>query len=263
VIFRRLIVLVAAALSLSANTLLAAEQKLPQPDHIVVVILENHSFNQILNSKRKSFITDLASRAAIFKNSFAIGHPSQPNYFVLFSGSTHAVSDNHDHTFDAPNLADALLKANRTFLGFAEHGSPRKHNPWESFSNARATGRTFSMFPRDFTQLPTVCFVVPNLKHDMHDGSIREGDTWLKDHLTAYTDWAMTHNSLLIITFDEDDSKSDNRIPTMFVGAHVRPGRYSERITHFNVLRTILAMYALPAIGETAASPPIRTIWDR
>src|SRR4030081_3022997 len=39
----------------------------------------------------------------------------------------------------------------------------------------------------------------------LHDGSVRVGDTWLKVHFGGYAEWAKTSNSLLIITFDEDD----------------------------------------------------------
>jgi acid phosphatase len=53
--------------------------------------------------------------------------------------------------------------------------------------------------------LPTVAFVVPNLQHDMHDGSIAEGDRWLKANLDGYVQWVASHNSLLVFTFDEDD----------------------------------------------------------
>jgi acid phosphatase len=136
----------------------------------------------------------------------------------------------------------------------------------ESFTNARAVERNLSDFPSDFTQLPTVSFVVPNLDHDMHDGSVRDGETWLKDHLGVYAEWAKAHNSLLIVTFDESDDKSigkdDNHIPTIFYGDHVRPGRYAERVTHYSVLSTLLTMYGLQPFAEAAMTPPIRAIWN-
>jgi hypothetical protein len=151
----------------------------------------------------------------------ASAHPSAPNYFALFSGSTQGISDNNDHSFNTPNLAEALLAAGKSFIGYVETGSPRRHNPWESFTGASAIERNLSAFPSDFTQLPTVSFVIPNLDHDMHNGTVRAGDSWLKIHLGDYAKWAKTHNSLLIITFDESDDK--NHIPTIFYGARVRP----------------------------------------
>jgi phosphatidylinositol-3-phosphatase len=212
------------------------------------------------------FIHHLATDGTLFVNAFAVSHPSQPNYFALFSGSTQGISDNEDHTFDEPTLSSALNGAGKSFVGYVETGSPRKHNPWGSFVNARATERNFSEFPRDFTRLPTISFVIPDLNHDMHDGSVLVGDTWLKVHFGGYAEWAktynsLTYNSLLIITFDEDDGSAKNRIPTIIYGAHVRPGEYAEYISHYNVLSTLLALYGLTPFVEAATTPPIVTIW--
>jgi phosphatidylinositol-3-phosphatase len=79
-----------------------------------------------------------------------------------------------------------------------------------------------------------VSFVIPSLENDMHDGSVRDGDTWFKVHLSAYAKWAKTHNSLLIVTFDEDNYTAKNHIPTIIHGAHVRLGKYAERISHYS-----------------------------
>ena len=44
--------------------------------------------------------------------------------------------------------------------------------------------------------LPTVAFVIPNLNNDMHNGkpaqSIPAGDTWLRQNLDDYYQWAKT-----------------------------------------------------------------------
>jgi phosphatidylinositol-3-phosphatase len=252
----------AAMLSVPVHAAHAAGENLPQPDHVVVVILENHSFGQIVDPNRAPFIYGLAAGGALFVNAFAVSHPSQPNYFALFSGSTQGVSDNGGHTFDAPTLAGALHAARKSFVGYVETGSPRSHNPWVSFVNALGTERNLSTFPSNFTRLPTVSFIIPGLNNDMHEGSVRDGDTWLKVHLGAYAEWAKTHNSLLIVTFDEDDHSAENHIPTIIYGARVRPGQYAERISHYSVLSTLLAMYALPPFAEAATTPPIRSIWD-
>ena len=46
-----------------------------------------------------------------------------------------------------------------------------------------------SVFPTNFERLPSVSLVVPNLLHDMHDGSIAEGDAWLRRTLGGYAQW--------------------------------------------------------------------------
>ncbi|HKN97554.1 MAG TPA: alkaline phosphatase family protein [Pseudonocardiaceae bacterium] len=248
----------------------------PRFDHVVVVMEENHSFNDIIGSASAPYINGLAGRGALFADSFAITHPSQPNYVALFSGSTQGLtSDSCPHTFTANNLGNELRTAGFSFTGYSESlpadGSTvctsgeyaRKHSPWVDFSDLPSTvNRKFSEFPTDFTTLPTLSFVIPNLLDDMHDGTVAQGDTWLRDNLDAYVQWASTHNSLLIVTWDEDDNSQNNQIPTLFVGAHVTPGRYTEHITHYSVLRTLQDAYGLAPLGNSATATPITDVWQ-
>lgn len=240
--------------------------------------MENHGYQQVIGSSDAPYLNELAHQGALFSHSYAITHPSEPNYLALFSGSTHGVqSDSCPVTFNAPNLASGLLAAGKTFVGFAE-GLPsagsklcldgeyaRKHVPWTDFSNIPpSVNQPFSSFPAgNYSALPTVSFVIPNLCNDMHDCSVSTGDSWLKANMSGYVTWAMTHDSVLIVTFDEDDGTQVNQIPTIFVGQQVRPGSYSERITHYSVLATIEAAYELPRDGEAAAASPITDIWQR
>ena len=66
--------------------------------------------------------------------------------------------------------------------------------------------------------LPTVSFVVPNQENDMHSGSVRTADDWLRRNIRPYVRWARRHNSLLVLTWDEG-SGDDNHIATLVVGA--------------------------------------------
>ena len=259
-LFAAALVSVAAALSLCApSSALAETPSVPRPNHVVLVVMENRSYAEIRHNA--PFINDLAAKGALFTRSFAVSHPSQPNYFALFSGSTQGVEDNNSYTFTAPTLASALRAKGHSFTGYVERGSPRKHNPWESFVNSTDAERDLAQFPSDFSKLPTVSFVIPNLENDMHDGGIKQGDAWLRRHLADYAEWCMRTHDLLIVTFDEGDDKSKNQIFTLFYGKAVRSGRYGERIDHYTVLRTIEAMYDLPTLGKTAGIRPIDDIW--
>lgn len=234
----------------------------PKYDHVVVVVMENHSFDQIARPGAASYLQKLAKNGALFDNSHGVAHPSQPNYLALFSGSTHGVRDDGFHEVAAPNLAARLRSVGKAFSGYAEVGSPRKHNPWESFNDAKGTGKSLTKFPRDFAHLPAVSFVIPNLANDMHDGTIAQADTWLKAHMGSYANWARSHNSLLIVTFDEDDYGLENRIFTVFYGARVKVGRYSERVDHYTVLRTIEDIEGTAPLGTTVVKRAIRSVWE-
>ncbi|MDB5335079.1 MAG: hypothetical protein JWN70_698 [Planctomycetaceae bacterium] len=247
------------------------------PSHIVVVIEENHSYSQIIGSSDAPYINSLSQQGALMTNSFAIEHPSQPNYLDLFSGSNQGVGGDGvpSHTFSTPNLGGELIAAGLTFTGYSEdlpsagftgkssQDYVRKHNPWVNFEDIPAQDNLpfEGSFPSDFNQLPTLSIVVPNLSNDMHDGSVQQGDAWLHTHLDAYVQWAQTHNSLLVVTWDEDDFTRVNHIPTLFVGPMVVPGRYSETIDHFDVLRTLEDAYDLPYAGASAEATPITDIW--
>jgi hypothetical protein len=254
---------------------------LPKLDHIVVVVFENKEADQVAGSSSAPYFNELASRGASFSDSTAITHPSQPNYLALFSGSTQGVSDDSclkTGSFAGPDLGGELTAAGKTFTGYAESmpsggfagctasssggNYASKHNPWRDFKDVPASSdKTFAEFPKDFNQLPTVSFVVPNMCDDMHDCAVATGDAWLKANLSAYADWAPTHDSLLIVTFDEDDSAGPNVIPTTFLGAHVKPGPSAQHIDHYSVLRTIEDVYGLPHAGASAQAAPVSGVW--
>jgi arylsulfatase A-like enzyme len=250
----------------------------PTPDHTVVVVFENHAYNQVIGSSSAPYINSLKTNGASLSASYALTHPSQPNYFALFSGATQGITDDSCYTpgfSSQPNLASELIAAGKTWGSYNEglpsQGSTtcssgdyaRKHNPWFGFSNVpTSTAKTFAQFPSDYSTLPQVSFVVPDLCSDMHDCSVSTGDTWLKNNLSAYATWAKAHNSLLVVTFDEDNRLAGNKIPTVLYGQQVTPGATSATTyNHYDVLRTIEDMHGLPHAGNAASGKDITGIW--
>ncbi len=239
-------------------------------------MMENHAYGSIIGSQDARYINRLARQGALLTRSYAVTHPSEPNYLALFSGSTHGLSsDQCPVTLHGPNLAADLIAAGLSFGGYSE-GLPatgsktcgsgdyaRKHVPWTDFTNVPGSvNRPFRQFAATpFARLPTVSFVIPDLCHDMHDCPVATGDAWLRAHLGRYAAWALSHNSLLIVTWDEDDGSSSNHIVTIVTGQQVRPARYSKPVDHYNVLRTIEQAYGLPLRGAAATHYPISFIW--
>ena len=223
-----------------------------------------------------AYINSLAHQGALFTKSYAVTHPSEPNYLALYSGSTQGLTDDScPHTYSGANLGQALLQRRRSFVGYSEglpatgavdctHGAyARKHNPWVKLSLCSSCGQpaTDSLPGTGLEQLPRMSFVVPDLNHDMHDGTVAAGDQWLKSHLGRYAAWAPTHNSLLVLTWDEDDRSQGNHIATIVLGAHVRPGLYGERVDHYRVLRMLTDLEGVPAVGRGATARPVTSVW--
>ncbi|WP_411123647.1 alkaline phosphatase family protein [Streptomyces sp. x-19] len=275
--------LAAASLGLwaaSGATASAQAAALPAPDHVVVVMLENHAYSQVVGSSSAPYLNSLKAGGADLTQSFGLTHPSEPNYYMLFSGSNQGRTDDSCvpvGSMSAPNLASELLAAGQTWASYNEglpsQGSTtcssgkyaQKHNPWFGFSNVPTnTAKTMAQFPSDYSTLPKVSFVIPDLCNDMHDCSVGTGDTWVKDKLSGYAEWAKTHNSMLVVTFDEDNRLSGNRIPTLFYGAHVAPGSSSgTTYNHYNVLRTLEDLAGLSThAGNAAAASDVTGIWN-
>jgi phosphatidylinositol-3-phosphatase len=269
------------AITLFAMILLPSARagQLPRPDHVVVVIEENRGYEQIMDKLNiNSYIQALAMRGVVFTQSYGVTHPSQPNYLALFSGVTHGITNNAcPNSFDSDNLATRLLDKGLSFASFAEAlpnvgdvtcisgAYHRKHNPvsnWQGTRVAAELNKRFADFPQDFSKLPTISFVIPDQDNDMHDGSFEAADDWLKTRIAPYADWAMEHNSLLILTWDEDNYQADNHIVTILVGPMVKTGKSAQRINHYSVLRTLLDFYDLPALGASHDAEAITGVWS-
>jgi len=257
---------------------------MPKPDHIVIVIEENHAYAQIIGSDNAPYINSLIKdpNTVRFTQSYGIVWGSQVDYLDLYSGANQgAGGSGHpaNEPFTTPNLGRQLMDAGLSYSTYSqtlpftgyngdEYGAyVRIHNPAANWMGTgtnqipATTNQPFTAFPSDYTKLPTVSLVIPNVNKDMHDGTINEGDTWLRNNLNKYIQWAKTHNSLFILTFDEDDRKHNNHIPTFFTGAMVRGGRDTMHINHYNILRTIEDMYGLPYAGNAAFAKPITNCW--
>src|SRR4051794_8572585 len=243
-----------------------ARPTVPRFAHVLVVVEENHAAGEVIGNRAAPFMNSIARHGALLTRSYGITHPSYPNYLALFSGSTHGITDDScPHYYRGSNLGSQLRAHGFSFAGYADglpatgyrgctHGAfARRHAPWIDFRNLpRSLSHPMTSFPTSYAKLPRLAFVIPNVDHDMHDGTIAQADRWLRARLSGYLTWARTHDSLLVLTWDEDDKSAGNRIPTMIAGAHVRPGRYGTRVDHYRLLRTLEASFGLPALGHAA-----------
>ena len=238
----------------------------------MVVVEENHSAS-VLRNPASRYLRHLARNGANLTQFHAETHPSQPNYVALFSGYTRGLHDGCPHRFTARNLAHQLRVHGLSFAGYSENlprqgyrgcadgGYLRRHAPWTNFANvSRTANRPFTAFPSDYATLPTVSFVIPNVYHDMHDGTPAQADRWLRNRLGRYANWATAHRSLLVVTFDESDYTRGNRVPTIAVGYGVRRGRSSQRVDHYSLLRTIEDGLRLPPLGHARSAQPITAL---
>src|SRR5438874_1494203 len=59
---------------------------------IAVVVMENREYDRVVGNPAAPYVNGLARRYALATASFAISHPSLPNYLALTGGSTFGVA---------------------------------------------------------------------------------------------------------------------------------------------------------------------------
>ncbi|HLI15346.1 MAG TPA: alkaline phosphatase family protein [Acidimicrobiales bacterium] len=250
----------------------------PRPAHLVVVIMENYGFNEIIGNPNAPYINSLASSSALLTNYHAVSHPSEPNYLDIYSGSTQG-TDGSDActTSSAPSLGGEARAAGISIAGYFEGmgTSPAtdtgsyvcRHNPMAQFSDSAGLSHPFTDFPSgNYAALPQISFVVPDLANDMHNGSIASGDAWLRTNIDPYLQWARQNDSMLVVVWDENDSdpnynanqpgENGNNVAAIVAGANVTPGTYGEYYDHNSLLRTIEDAFGLAPLGASASASP-------
>ena len=259
-----------------------AAEGVPAFDHIFVIVMENRSLAQVIgNPDRAPYLNQLASQYGLATNYAAVAHPSLPNYLALTGGDTFGITtDCNDCTVSAPNLVvDRIVPSGRTWKAYMEgmpspcfigdrHRYVQKHDPFVYYDNISSGSQCDNVVPMDALAAdlaspdttPNYVWITPDACDDMHDCSTNMGDAWLQATVPlilsspAFT----AQNSLLVITWDEDDGTLANQVPTLVVSSQVEPGyRSTLAYTHYSLLRTIEDAWSLAPLGpnDAAASP--------
>jgi hypothetical protein len=247
----------------------------PHASSVVLVIMDGRDYDRVVGNAQAPFINGmLVPAAALMTDSHAVGHPSQPNYLALFSGSTQNIGDDScPHRFSTPNLGAEMIAAGKAFDGYSEampkdgyagcKALPyvRKHNPWVDFTNVPASSNLI-WFDLPGAQ-PTVSIIVPDVCNDMRDCSTKTGDNWLKANLPAILQYDAANDGLLILTWDEaePDSSGKNRIATLLLGPMIAPAKYAQRIDHYAVLHTIETIVGVSCTANACGAPVLRGMW--
>jgi hypothetical protein len=199
----------------------AAELPAPLFDHVFVIVLENHGFDDSFANGPSPFMRELAESQGLATHYFGISHPSLPNYVALIGGDDFGIRNDRPSCF-ASDLSDQtacnkvagdslvgqLRSAGLSFAIYAENlpriGSlvsaapgnsswalyAQKHNPVPYFEDlARDPSvlsqmKPYSDFAADLASgPPSVAFIVPNQCHDGHGLPVcRDRDRLIADY---------------------------------------------------------------------------------
>ena len=249
--------------------------------------MENHGYSSIIGSSAAPYVNSLLPSAALAANYYAVTHPSLPNYLALAGGSMFGItSDCTTCWISATNIADRLEAAGSTWKGYMESmPSPcfigdsypyaQKHNPFIYFNDIRTNAVRCQSHVVPYSQLatdlastattPNFAFITPNMCSDTHDCTVGAGDSWLSVQVPSILNSAAfkTQRSLLLLTWDEDDSTGANQVATVLLGSGVAAGgRSSVAYNHYSLLRTIEAARGLTTLtANDANAAPITDLF--
>jgi len=259
-----------------------ATSRLPRSrtSHVVVIVMENAEYGEVIGDAAAPYVNALARRYGLATESFAITHPSLPNYLALTGGSTHGVSsDCTDCQVTAANIVDELEARGISWGAYLEDaptpcfrgadagGYAKKHNPllyYRDIAGSPSRCRRlvgFAQLAADLRsgRLPSYAWISPNLCDDGHDCGVAAGDRFLARTVPTLLRELGPHG-FLVLTWDEGSSDRGccgvahgGHIATVLAGPDIVPGgRERQPVDHYGVLATIEEAFGLPLLGGSA-----------
>ena len=264
---------------------------------VFTVVMENHSRGQILGSSAAPYINSLAAKYAVangYHDSYV--HPSEPNYFWMVAGQNFGVLDDADpakhHLDSTSHIADQLELAGLDWKSYQQSmGAPcgliskgryaAKHDPFVYFDDINGwDGKKFQPSQRctdhivDYSELdkdiannaiPKYAFITPDLDHDMHDGTVAQGDAWLQQELPKImaTD-AYKNGGVIFLLWDEGTNDADDP-PFITISPLAKTGMVSNAVydtaSYLKTVQTILGLDKLPCNASAASIPAMTDLF--
>jgi phosphatidylinositol-3-phosphatase len=175
----------------------------PKYTHIVVIAFENHSYASVLGSSApKSYFKSLAAQCGTATHFTATSFPrSLPNYLAVTSGTTGGISGDCSPGPSCRSAAPSIFEQlGPTGWRSWDESAPSacdkadaspyvaRHEPTLYYGRLRAATCTANVLPMP-SPLPgpsrKFTWIVPNMDHDMHDGTLSQASAWLQTQLAG------------------------------------------------------------------------------
>jgi len=252
--------------------------------HVIWVWMENHSYPTIVGNKQAPYENRLAKQCGLATNYHNISHPSLPNYVGATSGlsvkQVQKFSSDCSPSAACSTSVPSIFSQAPSWRAYEDSMPGRchrsdsgeyavRHNPPPYFTTLRGCSRfdvPYTRLRADLADkdLPAFAFITPNLIHDMHDGTISQGDTWLSQNLPAIfaSPEYRSGTVVVFVTWDEGEGGTSDDCPTNTtdVGCHIptivaspstrRGTRSHVLFNHYSLLHTAEALLGLPLLGQ-------------
>jgi hypothetical protein len=235
---------------------------------IVLIVLENKTYNQIVGSKDAPYIQSLIAAGTLYTN-YQAAPGSLPDYLRMTGGiATTSAAKKSDNIFNQLQTAgiswgqynESMPSACYTKSGPLPYDKGHNAAVWynDITSNKAACANMLPYTAFDPTHLRSFSYVVPNDNNDMHTGKshaaqIQAGDAWLAANVPAM----LKGGAEVIVTWDEG-TRSNEHIATIAIGGTAKvhatdAGAY----THFGLLAGLENVYGRPLLNAAQTATPV------
>ena len=257
-------------------------------NYIVIVVMENRNYADIIGNPSTPYTNRLANDYGVSSNYYDVSsYLSLPNYLALVSGNPHdswALCNAPPHACRGwspvpdSTITDRIEAAGMTWKAYMEDmpnncyqynsaGYVPRHNPFVYFAHVLNTtsecnrvvpaGTKASNLISDLASTTTASnflWLTPNLCNDMHDCPTSVGDNYLSQVIPQILNSPVfrTQKAALFLTWDEGSNSA--HIPALWAGPAVRQN-YTSSISynHYSLLKTIETVWNLPPLTPNDA----------
>jgi len=256
---------------------------------VVVIVLENHGYDEVVDNPEAPYLNGLARRGALATDYYAVAHPSLPNYLALLGGSTFGIgSDCTKCVARGSSLAGQLSGSgidwraymegmpHACFRGERAGGYVKKHDPFMYFPSIAANSRRCAnvvptrRLRADLRRhsLPAFAWIGPDLCYSAHDCNLATADLRLSN-LVPRIARQLGPRGLLVVTFDEGKGEAGccgepggGHVFTVAIGPGVPHGvRLKQTYDHYSLLAGLEDRFGLPRLRQArqAKALPLRS----
>ncbi len=270
--------------------------------HVVVLMFENHTYDQVIDNTSAPYITSLAHQCgsyaswkdANYKVTGATdgNYISKPNYATLTNGVSptahNLTSDSYTTTTTVDNIYNRLKGMGKSSMDYYDgpasttpcasaHFSGDYHVAMRYYTNlggqstdpttyCNTHNKPISNFMTAVNAgtLPEFSMIYPTNDENMHNNGVPPGDAWVKTFLPAFLDSARykSGDTALFFLWDEDSP-----IPNVLIAPSVKTNTHPVPSTlvfsHFSATRTWQEMLGItPLLGDTGQAPSLLNYYD-
>jgi hypothetical protein len=273
-----------AAPSMSAVMPIPEAATVPRIAHVFVIVMENKEYGSIVGSSSAPYINSLIRKYGLATNYHAVAHPSEPNYFALWAGTTRGVTNDGTYNFTSGATIASQLEAKGLSWHVAAQNVPlgcykgstasggedgtgtyaRKHEPaisWTVVSSSTSRCARITDFSHFNPNLGSFWLIVPNRCNDMHDCSVAHGDAFLKSFLPKILTSTAFGGGVVFLTWDEGTTATGGggHVATVVISP-LGKARFTSATSHshYSLLHTVEAAFGLGCIGSTCSANDLR-----